>query len=188
MLCNQCGYRNEDTANACRSCGASLGDAPSKEEVAKTIDKLNRRYNEDPLVPTKFAKGFMWTCFASAVTFVFWGTLVLDKIGFGIVAAFFSLSAGLVARFPSFSWFFTKHKIEQISNASNPKPSDLWMFNHKLGYWLLFAFAIIILLFGLHATITNAINIPINTLPGTDFFSNPPSSIFIPSPEVPIVS
>ncbi len=169
MVCNQCGYRNEDTANTCRSCGASLGAALTQEEAAKVVDELNRRYHENPLQATKFDKVSMWIFFASAVVFFVLGRLEYVKPGRGTLAAVLAVSAGVVARFPRIGWFFDSFKMRLWSTEQNPQPNNFWIVMRKVSYLLIFALAVSVFLYGLFATYPRESNFIISFSPEEDF-------------------
>ncbi|MDR1669347.1 MAG: hypothetical protein LBR76_05255 [Oscillospiraceae bacterium] len=154
--------------------------------MAKKLDKLNQRYNADPLVPATLEKIFAWGFFTFAAACIISGFLLFDTVGYAVYAALFSAASGITARFPRFSWYFVRRKIERVSSVSDPEPSHFWLFGHKVGYWLLFVFAVAAFLIGLYETFpqTNDNARIVFPRPRTEFLTPKPDNDYpAPSPE-----
>jgi hypothetical protein len=43
MICDSCGYKNDNNAKNCRGCGIALKPAMSREELSSMLDRLSDR-------------------------------------------------------------------------------------------------------------------------------------------------
>ena len=132
MICDKCGYSNQDFVNECSSCGAELEahDAISDEEMEKLPEKL---VNEgEPLIASKLDKVMKWVCFALA-PMVFITFIIFEmEIFISLFLATLLIWGGIMAGHPVVVWEFEKMRLNITVSEENITPTETWAFGRKL--------------------------------------------------------
>lgn len=147
MVCDSCGYKNDNIAKNCRGCGIALKPAMSEEEVSSILDRLSDR--SDALTVSRLDRIIKWVLFSLApVTLVFCLIFSNQRI-FGVISAISMAVAGVLAGYPKAMWEWDKSSLNTLYNADDATPNDLWAIQRKIMYWglIIFAIALVILSF-----------------------------------------
>jgi len=149
MICDRCGYRNDDNAKNCSLCGAALEAKLSPEEQEKMLHRLSDR--SDILTPSPLENVLKWIFLASAPVFFVLSVLFFKEAApqLGIIITIFSIFAGVSAGYPKFMWSLSKLRIIFITDTTDLTPSSFWSFGRKVSYWLFYGVAVGLFLFAL---------------------------------------
>jgi ribosomal protein L40E len=176
MMCNRCGYKNDNSAKSCRSCSATLEAKPSEEQLEKTLNKLSDKSSGD-LMPSPLERILKWVFFASAPVFLVLGILLFEIRALGLFAAILSVFAGVGAGYPKFMWGMQRFRLQLMTDTGDLKPSGFWVFGRKIGYWVVYGMAVAVVLYALDSPDTGGIAI---LLPDGSPFDIVPSAELLP--------
>ncbi len=140
MICDSCGYKNDDNAKSCMGCGAVLKPKMSDEELSYMLNRMSDR--SDTLTASYIDK-MIGLVFFSLSPFILLVCLIFSAQPLiGVIAAILAIIGGIVARYPKVIWEINKLRISVYANADDITPTDFWSFSRKISYWILFVFMI----------------------------------------------
>jgi len=140
MICDSCGYKNDDYAKSCIGCGTVLKPKLSDEELSYMLNRMSDR--SDPLTASRFDKkiGLVFFSFSLIILLV---CLIFSAQPFiSAIATILAIVGGIVARYPKVIWEINKLRLSVYANADDITPTDFWSLSRKISYWILFVFTI----------------------------------------------
>lgn len=140
MICDSCGYKNDDNAKNCKGCGTALKPGMSDEELSCMLNRLSDR--SDALTASPLDKMIRLAFFSLSlinllVCFIFSAQPLIN-----IIAIIITIFGGVVAGYPKVIWEINKLRLSVYANADEITPTDFWSLSRKISYWILFFFTI----------------------------------------------
>lgn len=141
MICDSCGYKNDDNAKSCIGCGTVLKPKMNDEELSYMLNRMSDR--SDTLTASRLDKMMGLVFFSLSLIILLVCLIFSDQPSIGVIAAILALVGGIVARYPKVIWEINKLRLSLYANADEITPTDFWSLSRKISYWILFVFAIV---------------------------------------------
>ena len=140
MICDSCGYKNDDKVKSCIGCGTVLKSKMSDEELSCMLNQMSDR--SDTLTASYLDKMIGLVFFSLSLTILLVCLIFSAQPSIGVIAAILAIVGGIVARYPKVIWEINKLRISVYANADDITPTDFWSLSRKISYWILFVFTI----------------------------------------------
>lgn len=140
MICDSCGYKNDDHAKSCIVCGNVLKPQLSDEELSDMLNRMSDR--SDPLTASRLDKTIGLVFFAFALINLLLSIIFSAQPFVSAVATILAVVGGIVARYPQMIWKINMFRISVYANADDITPNDFWSLSRKVTYWILFVITI----------------------------------------------
>ncbi len=144
MLCESCGFKNDDKNKTCISCGKIITTPVlSDEERRAKIDGLSDKY--DSFVTSKFDKIMKWVFFALAALMLVVNIIFKVHVFFIIVLLVVPIVMGIGVGYPKFMWKQNmKHYKWVFDNADDLIPSQFSYIMRRVGFCIYLVLIIIL--------------------------------------------
>ncbi len=140
MICDSCGYKNDDKVKSCIGCGTVLKSKMSDEELSCMLNQMSDR--SDTLTASYLDKMIGLVFFSLSLIILLVCLIFSAQPSIGVIAAILAIVGGIVARYPKVIWEINKLRISVYANADDITPTDFWSLSRKISYWILFVFTI----------------------------------------------
>lgn len=140
MICDSCGYKNDDNVKSCLGCGTALKPKMSDKELSSMLNRMSDR--SDTLTASRLDK-IMGLVFLSLSLIILLVCLIFSAQPLiSVTAIILTIIGGIVARYPKVIWEINKLRLSVYANADDITPNEFWSLSRKISYWILFVLAI----------------------------------------------
>lgn len=140
MICDSCGYKNDDNVKSCIGCGTVLNPKMRDEELSYMLNQMSDR--SDTLTASYLDKIIGLVFFSLSLIILLVCLIFSAQPSIGVIATVLAIVGGIVARYPKVIWEINKLRISMYANADDITPTDFWSLSRKISYWILFVFTI----------------------------------------------